>query len=71
MMPTTRQVIRDYLLRAPCNSVTGHNDRTVQYQGDWGTRKVFALYNEEGDWEREVYDVEEALDYIGLKEARR
>ena len=65
-MVTTRDCVREYLLAGVMNVVTGHNDKTVQYQGTEGDCKVFGCYNVDGDWEKEVYDVEEALDYIGL-----
>ena len=65
-MVTTRDCVREYLLAGVFNSVTGHNDKTVQYQGDEDGNRWFGLYDTNGDWERETPDIEEALDYIGL-----
>lgn len=50
--------------------VTGENGKTVQFQDIDSRHKVFGCYNENGDWEKEVFEVEEALDYIGLTEEK-
>lgn len=65
-MVTTRDCVREYLLAGVFNTVTGHNDKTVQYQGEEDGKKWYGLYDTNGDWERETSDIEEALDYIGL-----
>lgn len=65
-MVTVRDCVREYLLAGVMNTVTGHNDKTVQFQDIDNRHKVFGCYDANGDWEKEVFDVEEALDYIGL-----
>lgn len=65
-MITVRDCVKEYLLAGVMNMVTGENGKTVQFQDIDSHHKVFGCYNEEGDWEKEVYDIEEALDYIGL-----
>lgn len=66
-MASLHSTVLDYLESKTFSHVTGKNKRTVQYQGIHDGRKVFGLYNEDGDWERETSDGYEALDYIGLK----
>lgn len=70
-MVTVRKLVKEYLLAGVFNTVTGYNDKSVQYQGDEKGRKVFGLYNEEGNWERETFDIELALDYIGLERSEK
>ena len=63
---TTRDCVREYLLAGVFNTVTGYNDKTVQFQGVENGQKVFGCYNTDGNWEKEMFDIEDALDYIGL-----
>lgn len=65
-MVTTRDCVREYLLAGTFNTVTGYNNKSVQYQGGDNGKKVFGLYDEDGDFEGETLNIEMALDYIGL-----
>ena len=66
-MVTTRDCVREYLIAGIFNTVTGYNDRSIQYQGFVDKKMVFGLYNEDGDHDGETTDLEAALDYIGLE----
>lgn len=67
-MATIRDCAKEYLLTRIFNTVTGNNNKSIQYQGVENRKMIFGLYDEDGDHDGETTDLEAALDYIALKQ---
>lgn len=65
-MTTIRDCISKFILEHPFYTVFGCKGKSIQYQSEDIKHQIFGCYNQYGDWEQEVYNIEEALDYLGV-----
>ena len=64
-MKTVRDVVTEYLMACPCNSVTAENGRTIQNQGCEDGEGPLWAYDENGEPIGSM-PLWEAMEYLGL-----
>lgn len=69
-MINARDIIREFLADNELEVIKGANGRFAQnygYDGDM-LAVSYGLYDEAGDFFEETFDIEQALNYIGLED---